>query len=65
MKLAILLLLFTDSAGHVRETYAMPMPRAECRAIKNYYDPERDDLPRSTIRVYCMYAGSPDTLSGK
>ena len=26
MKLAILLLLFTDSAGHVRETYAMPMP---------------------------------------
>lgn len=65
MKLAIALLMFTNSAGQVQETYAVAMPKNECLAIKRYYDPETQDLPRTTIRMACLFVGSTDSLTGK
>lgn len=65
MKLAIALLMFTNPAGEVRETYAVTMPAHQCLEIKKFYDPEIEDLPRTTIRMACLFAGSQDRITGK
>lgn len=60
MKLAIMLLMFTNLSGQVQETHAFAMPKAECLAMKKYYDPETPDLPRTTLRMDCLYVGAND-----